>query len=100
MVLLNTYDDKDEAEGYLSKISGDKRLASERDSTLTIYNLFGIPTWSNFYKLDLFNLAELQQLLLRRNHYNSYDSARHREIINILIYVSNRYGLSIPDHWN
>lgn len=39
MKLLNTYEDKDEAEDALTKISGEKRLASERDSTETIYNL-------------------------------------------------------------
>ena len=52
MKLLATYEDKDEAEIALTKISGEKRLASERDSTVVIYNLFGEPTWGNFYKLD------------------------------------------------
>ena len=51
MKLLNTYEDKDEAENALTKISGEKRLASERDSTIVIYNLFGTPSWGNFYKL-------------------------------------------------
>ena len=51
MKLLNTYEDKDEAEEALTKISGEKRLASERDSTVVIYNLFGTPSWGNFYKL-------------------------------------------------
>lgn len=45
----------------------EKRLASERDSTIVIYNLFGIPSWGNFYKLGMFNLYELQNILeLRR----------------------------------
>lgn len=39
MKLLNTYENKDEAEEALTKISGEKRLASERDSTVVIYNL-------------------------------------------------------------
>ncbi|MCI2282366.1 hypothetical protein L3081_01845 [Colwellia sp. MSW7] len=41
MVLLNTYEDRDEAEKAEILISGDKRLASERDGTELIYNLFG-----------------------------------------------------------
>lgn len=36
MKLLNTYENKDEAEEALSRISGEKRLASERDGTVTI----------------------------------------------------------------
>lgn len=43
MKLLNTYDDRDEAEAAAEKLVGEKRLASERDATLVIYNLFGIP---------------------------------------------------------
>ncbi|WP_169051176.1 hypothetical protein [Escherichia coli] len=50
MKLLNTYDDKDEAEEALTKLLGEKRLASERDSTVVIYNLFGQPTWGNFHR--------------------------------------------------
>jgi hypothetical protein len=41
MKLLNTYDDRDEAEKAESLITGEKRLASERDGTEVIYNLFG-----------------------------------------------------------
>lgn len=63
MKLLATYEDKDEAEIALTKISGEKRLASERDSTVVIYNLFGEPTWGNFYKLDMFRLKELQTIV-------------------------------------
>lgn len=43
MKLLNTYEDRDEAEEAAAKLTGDKRLASERDATVVIYNLFGIP---------------------------------------------------------
>jgi hypothetical protein len=39
MKLLNTYDDRDEAEKAESLITGEKRLASERDGTEVIYNL-------------------------------------------------------------
>jgi len=41
MKLLNTYDDKDEAQ--MAKLQSEKRLASEPDSTVVIYNLFGLP---------------------------------------------------------
>ena len=47
MKLLNTYEDREEAEAAERKITGEKRLASERDSTEVIYNLFGEPTWGN-----------------------------------------------------
>ncbi|MFM5078199.1 hypothetical protein [Aeromonas caviae] len=64
MKLLNTYDDKDEAEIALTKITGEKRLASERDSTVVIYNLFGQPTWGNFHRLGMFDLPELQSMFV------------------------------------
>ncbi len=99
MKLLNIYEDKDEAEVALSKISGAKRLASERDGTVTIYNLFGQPTWGNFYKLDLFNLSELQGILQLRKEGKSIDQKRYEEIIDILRYVSRSFDLSIPEHW-
>lgn len=73
MKLLNTYEDKDEAEEALTKISGEKRLASERDSTVVIYNLFGTPSWGNFYKLGMFNLPELQKILELRRTGQSID---------------------------
>lgn len=99
MKLLNTYEDKDEAEEALSKISGEKRLASERDGTVTIYNLLGQPTWGNFYKLDLFNLTELQEILEQRKVGQSIDQKRYEEIIVTLSYVSRSFDLSIPEHW-
>ena len=66
MKLLNTYTDKEEAEMALQKITGTKRLASERDSTEIIYNLFGQPTWNNFYQLKMFKLPLLQEILKNR----------------------------------
>ena len=45
MKLLNTYDDRDDAEDAAEKLTGEKRLASERDATVVIYNLFGIASW-------------------------------------------------------
>nr|WP_250164150.1 hypothetical protein [Escherichia coli] len=49
---LNTYDTKEEGEAALAEIDEPKRLASERDTTETIYNLFGIPSWGNFISLE------------------------------------------------
>jgi len=99
MKLLNTYEDKDEAEAALSKIDGEKRLASERDSTVIIYNLFGQPTWGNFFKLEMFSLPELKSMLELRKTGQSIDQKRYEEIITILRYVSRTFDLSIPEHW-
>lgn len=99
MKLLNTYENKDEAEDALTKISGDKRLASERDSTVVIYNLFGQPTWGNFYKLKMFNLPELQLILTLRKAGQPIDEASYNEIINTLHHVSRAFDLKIPEHW-
>ena len=75
MKLLNTYDDKDEAEEALTKLLGEKRLASERDSTVVVYNLFGQPTWGNFHRLGMFALPELQDMLERRKTVQFTDSS-------------------------
>ena len=66
MKLFNTYENRDEAEAAAQKIVGEKRLASERDATETIYNLFGQPTWGNFYKLGMFNLPLLKEIVEKR----------------------------------
>ncbi|EDW2793155.1 hypothetical protein GSO30_002213 [Salmonella enterica] len=99
MKLLNTYEDREQAEAALQKITGEKRLASERDSTTTVYNLFGIPTWTNFYKLDMFNLPELKIILDERKEGNSIDFVRYKEIMNMLRYVASSFDIKIPDHW-
>ena len=99
MKLLNTYDDKDEAEVALGRITGEKRLASERDSTVVIYNLFGQPSWGNFYRLGMFNLPELQVMLEQRNVGAPIDERRHREILTMLRYAAQSFELKIPDHW-
>ena len=99
MKLLNTYDDKDEAELALTKITGEKRLASERDSTVVIYHLFGQPTWGNFYRLGMFDLPELQGMLDLRKTGQPIDTARHREILAMLSYVARSFEISPPDHW-
>ncbi|EMF8048252.1 hypothetical protein ACTVP3_24075 [Serratia marcescens] len=99
MKLLNTFEDKEEAEEALTKIVGAKRLASERDSTQTIYNLFGQPTWGNFYKLDMFDLSELKVILELRKSGVNFNEKRYAEIIDTLNYVARAFDLSIPKHW-
>ena len=97
--LLNTYEDKDEAENAASLITGEKRLASERDGTETIYNLFGVASWGNFYKLGMFNLVELQNIVELKNSNQPFDTARHKEIISMLRYAAKSFDLQIPEHW-
>jgi hypothetical protein len=99
MKLLNTYDDRDEAEAAADKITGEKRLASERDSTVVIYNLFGIPSWGNFLRLGMYNLVELKALLDRRVNWQPTDQFRHREILSTLLIVAKNFQIEIPSHW-
>lgn len=99
MKLLNTYENKDEAEEALSKISGEKRLASERDSTITIYNLFGQASWGNFYKLGMFNLLELQHIIEQQKAGQKVDQNRYQEIITMLRYAAKTFELIVPEHW-
>lgn len=99
MKLLNTYEDRDEAEKAETLITGQKRLASERDGTEVIYNLFGQPTWNNFYKLDMFNLPLLQTIIEQRKNNRPYDQSKHTEILSMLKYAANSFELVIPKHW-
>lgn len=99
MKLLNTYDTKDEGEAALAKIDEPKRLASERDSTEVIYNLFGTPSWGSFYKLGMFDLDTLKTIVEQKNNGQPYDDEKHREIITMLQYVAKNFELEIPVHW-
>lgn len=99
MKLLNTYDDRDEAEAAAEKLSGEKRLASERDATVVIYNLFGIPSWGNFHRLGMYNLGELKGLLENRASWQPADQARHTEIIATLKTVAKNHCIELPSHW-
>ena len=99
MKLLNTYDARDEAESAAEKISGEKRLASERDSTVVIYNLFGTPSWGNFHRLGMYNLVELKSLLDRRGAWQTADQLRHTEILATLRIVAKNFHIEIPSHW-
>ncbi|AHK15125.1 hypothetical protein [Thalassolituus oleivorans] len=99
MKLLNTYDDRETAESAALKITGEKRLASERDGTETIYNLFGQPTWANFYKLGMFNLPQLKEIVDQRQAGQPYDETKHQGIISMLKYAAKQFELEIPEHW-
>ena len=99
MKLLATYEDKDDADDAAAKVVGEKRLASERDGTVVIYNLFGDPTWGNFLRLGLYDLEELRRLLDCRNGWHLEKTNRHAEIIAFLQSVSKSYGIAIPKHW-
>ncbi len=99
MKLLNTYEDRDEAEKAEALITGEKRLASERDGTETIYNLFGTASWGNLYKLNMFNLPELQKILELKKNNQPYDQSRHTEILAMLKYAANSFELDVPKHW-
>ena len=99
MKLLATYEDKDDGDDAAAKLIGEKRLASERDGTVVIYNLFGTPSWGNFLRLGLYNLGELQNLLSRRAAWHEEDIKRHTEIIDFLHSVAKSHGILIPAHW-
>ena len=97
--LLNTYDDHDDAKEAVEKLVGEKRLASERDATVVIYNLFGIPSSGNFHRLGMYNLVELKRLLDRKASWQAEDAKRHQEILATLNTVAKNYALVLPYHW-
>jgi len=99
MKLLYTYEDKESGEEALEKLVGEKRLASERDSTVVIYNLFGEPTWANLHRIGLYNLDELRLLLECRKRGEVFDAERHKEILSTLHYVAKSLEIEIPRHW-
>ncbi len=99
MKLLNTYEDRDDAEDAAEKLIGEKRLASERDATVVIYNLFGIPSWGNFHRLSMYNLGEMKNLLNCRASWHAADQVRHAEIIATLQIVAKNFAIEIPRHW-
>ncbi len=99
MKLLNTYEDRDQSEEAERIISGKKRLASERDGTETIYNLFGQPSWGNFYKLGMFDLPQLKEIVAKKLANKPYDQKKHQEIIGRLKYTAKSFELEIPGHW-
>jgi hypothetical protein len=99
MELLITYEDQQEAEAAEQLLAGTKRLASDRDDNEVIYRLFGEPTWSNFFKLNMYNLPELKRLVEARKMDEPYDADRHQAILDGLSFPACTYQLSIPEHW-
>jgi len=99
MHILNTYEDRDSAEAAEQKVTGDKKIITDREDNQVIYKLFGQATWKNFYNLGMFNLQELQQLLENRKLGQSYDQARHSEIVKMLKYSANSFDIELPPHW-
>lgn len=99
MHLLKTYEDQQEAEAAEKLITGPKRLASDRDDNGVIYRLFGEPTWGNFFKLNMYDLQELKELVEAKKTSQPYDTERHRFILKSLAFPKNTYNLTIPDHW-
>lgn len=99
MKLLDTYADKGEAEAAAAQAARRKRLACERDATEVIHNLFGMLTWGNFHRLGMYDLHELQALLVRRDAWSEQDVARHQKILATLQIVAKNHMLAIPAHW-
>jgi len=99
MHLLNSYDTKDDADDAAAVLKGPLRVASERDDTTTIYNLFGEATWANLYNLKMYDLVELRGLLGRRSQWTESENAQHSQILQGLERVATKYQLSIPSHW-
>ena len=67
MHLLNTYDDQQDAEAAENRLTGSKRLASDRDDNEVIYRLFGEPSWGNFFNLGMYDLQELKTIVETKN---------------------------------
>ncbi|MEC5128119.1 hypothetical protein VSU19_15235 [Verrucomicrobiales bacterium BCK34] len=99
MELLITYDDEAEAEAALKALSGEKRLVSDRDDNEIIYRLFGEPTWTNFFKLGMYDLVVLKELVDLKKAGEPYDVERHQSILKTLQFVESTYGLKVPEHW-
>jgi hypothetical protein len=99
MDLLKTYEDQQDAEAAEKLLTGPKRLASDRDDNEVIYRLFGEPTWSNFYKLNMYDLPELKKLVEAKKAGEPYDTGRHQAILDALSFPVRVYQLSIPEHW-
>ena len=99
MHLLNTYDTKDDADDAAVTLKGSLRVASERDDTTTIYNLFGEAIWANLYSLKMYNLVKLKDLLGRRSQWTDSELEEHGHILQGLETVAKKYQLTIPSHW-
>jgi hypothetical protein len=101
MELLAVYEEKDLAEDAEAKVSGPKRLASDRDDNQMVWRLFGTPSWANFYALEMYELPKLKQLVDQRKAGagQGYDREEHQRIVGNLASLVNTYGLKVPEHW-
>lgn len=99
MHLLNTYENQQDAEAAEKLLTGTKRLASDRDDNEVIYRLFGEPTWSNFFKLGMYDLQELKSLVEAKTKGEPFDPQRHQSILSGLNFPANTYHLTIPGRW-
>ena len=99
MELLAVYDEEDVAEDAASKVSGQMRLASDRDDNQLVWRLFGTPSWTNFYALEMFELKELKEIIEKRKNGAEYDKGEHARIIKGLRFLENTYQLKIPQRW-
>lgn len=99
MELLAVYEDKDEAEEAKSKVSGEHRLASDRDDNQVVYRLFATPSWANLYALEMYELPQLKHVVAQRKAGGDYDADEHQRLIAGLGIVVNSYDLKIPEHW-
>lgn len=99
MHLLNIYDTRDDADDAAAVLKGPLRVASERDDTTTIYNLFGEATWANLYSLKMYDLVTLKSLLGRRSQWTESEQAQHGQILQGLERASKKYQLTISPHW-
>ena len=99
MQLLASFDNQADGEAAEKKVQGKKRLASERDSNVVVWNLFGDATWMNFFNLGMYDLKELKGLVDAKKAGHDYDKERHEQIVASLGFVESAYGLKIPDHW-
>jgi len=99
MELLITYDDQTEAENAEQLITGKKRLASDRDDNEVVYRLFGEPTWTNFFKLGMYELPLLKELVDLKKAGQPYDKEKHQGILMSLQFLETTYGLKIPEQW-
>lgn len=99
MELLAVYEEEDEAEAFTAKITGEKRLASDRDDNQIVWRLFGTPTWANFFALEMFELPQLKEIIEKRSAGEAYDEQEHQRIIQSLSFLENAYGLKIPERW-
>ena len=99
MELLITYDDQTEAENAEQLITGKKRLASDRDDNEVVYRLFGDPTWTNFFKLGMYELPKLKELVDLKKTGQPYDAEKHQSILLALNFLESTYGLKIPEQW-